>query len=615
MEDGPNYKLIDVAPREAELLPSGNGSPIPAQLRVPAERVVTKIIVGVHNGHNAAAAVVRGGVLVFALQEERLTRIKNQGGLPERVLAKIGHEYLGPHESHREMPFALGGTNRTASYWRREDLIRSAGMTSYGLVGQAKRLGRKNSAISDAINQRRTKKLENEVGALLGLCDVRATGIDHHLCHAAAAYFGWGKKDEKVLLLTCDGSGDGVCATVNIGERGKIQTIAATEESHSIGTLYATVTYLFGMVPMEHEYKLMGLAPYTEKSPESRAIANQLHELFEVDTRNPMVWHRNNKCPPLQLSSGHLATLLQRRRFDHVAGGVQLFVEEFLVRWVRSCIRATGIRKVALSGGVFMNVKANQRILSLPEVEELFVFPSCGDETNAMGAAWLLHQNLFAEAPKPLCHLYLGTDYNNHDIEAALHTYRFREPVHVDEEKDIEQSVASLLSRNKIVARFSGRGEFGARALGNRSILANASQAAAVRTINEMIKCRDFWMPFAPSVLAERSHEYFHKPKPFAAPFMIMAFDSREQKRADICAAIHPYDFTGRPQEVCEHANPDYYRLLKYFQEMTGAGLILNTSFNLHGEPVVCSPEDALKVFDQSGLQYLAMGSLLLSKT
>jgi carbamoyltransferase len=156
--------------------------------------------------------------------------------------------------------------------------------------------------------------------------------------------------------------------------------------------------------------------------------------------------------------------------------------------------------------------------------------------------------------------------------------------------------------------------EFGARALGNRSILANPAAPGVVKLINEMIKCRDFWMPFAPSVLAEHSEKYFKKPKPMPAPYMIMTFDSRREKRNAMAAAIHPYDGTGRPQEVYESWNPDYHRLISHFAELTGEALILNTSFNLHGEPVVCSPTDALRVFDISGLQHLAIGNFLLSK-
>jgi len=306
--------------------------------------------------------------------------------------------------------------------------------------------------------------------------------------------------------------------------------------------------------------------------------------------------------------------MIQRKRFDHVAAGSQLFIERFLSTWVRNCVQETGIRRVALSGGVFMNVKANKRILELPEVEELFVFPSCGDETNAIGAAWLLHQKETGANPAPLSHLYLGLESSESQIEAAVRNYKFQHAVAVKQEQGIEKRVATLLNENQIVARYKGRCEFGARSLGNRSILANASSHDAVRIINEMIKCRDFWMPFAPSVLEERSEEYFAKPKPMPAPYMIMTFDTREQKRPALAAAMHPCDFTGRPQEVSESVNPDYFRLLKYFEELSGEGIILNTSFNLHGEPVVCSPQDALRVFDVSGLQYLALDRLLLSK-
>jgi carbamoyltransferase len=576
---------------------------------------MSRTVLGVHNGHNASAAIVRDGSLAFAMQEERLTRTKNQGGMPSQVLREISNKFLGLEASPAAIPIACGGRNLTTCHWRRDDILRSYGQTSCGPLGRVKRLARKNATISDSVNKMKMKKIASELKVMLETPHLTAAGFDHHLCHAAAAYFGWGRMNEKILILTCDGAGDCACATVNVGENGEIKTIAKTEESNSIGALYGKVTYLFGMVPMEHEYKLMGLAPYAENSREARAIAAELEQLFEFDPQNPMVWRRRNGCPPLQFSSDYLSNLLRRRRFDHVAGGVQLFVEKFLARWVQSCVRATGIRRVALSGGVFMNVKANQKILELAEVDELFVFPSCGDETNAMGAAWLLYRQLFGEIPKPLSHFYLGSDYTNGQVEDALRGYKFQSAIRAQEEQDVERAVASLLSRGKIVARFKGRGEFGARALGNRSILANAAQTGAVRTINEMIKCRDFWMPFAPSVLEERSEDYFVKPKPMPAPYMIMTFDTREQNRQAISAALHPYDHTGRPQEVSENTNPDYYRLLKHFEGMTGEGLILNTSFNLHGEPVVCSPEDALRVFDLSGLDYLALENILISKT
>jgi len=574
----------------------------------------SRLVIGVHNGHNAAAAVVRDGNLSFALQEERLTRIKNHGGIPAQTLKAIACSLAPSDSSGQGLPVAFGGKNLTYCDWKRDAILSNYGKTACGPVGQLKRLARKNPTISASINRYKFSKLERELTVTMEGRQARATGFDHHLCHAAAAYYGWGRMQEEILVLTCDGAGDCVCSTVSIGKNGNLRTIARTDESHSVGAFYGKITYLMGMVPLEHEYKVMGLASYAESSPETQKMADEFHRLFEFNDRNPVVWRRRNGSPPMQFASGYLGRLIQRKRFDHVAAGAQLFMEQFLTRWVQNCVRETGISKVALSGGVFMNVKANKRILELPEVQELFVFPSCGDETNAIGAAWLLYQNAFQQVPEPLAHLYLGTSYSEKRVENALHNYKFTHRILIEEEADIEQRVAELLSKGQIVARFKGKCEFGARALGNRSILANPSRIDCVRTINEMIKCRDFWMPFAPSVLEERSEDYFRKPKPMPAPHMIMTFDTREQKRSAMAAAVHPCDFTGRPQEVSEKTNPDYYHLIKYFEGMTGEGIVLNTSFNLHGEPIVCTPEDALRVFDVSGLEHLALENILLTK-
>jgi carbamoyltransferase len=574
---------------------------------------MSKQVIGIHNGHNSAAALVRDGKLEFALQEERLTRIKNQGDMPTRTLAHIATNVL---EAPNGFPLsvAFGGENLTRCAWRREDILRNSGLPSPGITGQIKRFARKSNGVSQAINKKKMQGFEEELKRIAALPPLHAGGVDHHLCHAASAYYGWGKLDGKVLVLTCDGAGDTICASVNVGENGQLTRIAQTDESHSIGALYSKITFLLGMVPLEHEYKLMGLAPYAEKSAAAQEQAREFEQLLEFEPNNPMAWRRKSGVPALQFSADFLSKAIYCKRFDHIAAGLQLFVERFLTAWVRQCIQETGIHRVALSGGVFMNVKLNQRILELPEVEELFVFPSCGDETNTIGSAWLRYKELYKENPRPLADFYLGNEPKDAEMERAVGSYAFRNQVSVREVADIERTTAALLSKGEIVARFKGRAEFGARALGNRSILANAASPEAIRIINEMIKCRDFWMPFAPSVLAERSEDYFVKPKGMKAPYMIITFDTRPEKRAAIPAAIHPYDHTGRPQEVTEEFNSDYYRLLKYYEEMTGEGLILNTSFNLHGEPVVSSAEDALRVFDVSGLKHLALGQFLLSK-
>jgi carbamoyltransferase len=594
--------LVDIQVAEQNEAPS----PPAAQAR---------LVTGLHVGHNAAAALVEDGRLAFAIQEERLSRLKNQGGLPLLAVESIARMSQAPDGGGPSQHIALAGKNLSLCYWKREDILRWAGHGAPSLLARAKGLARKNPALSAWINQRKWNGIAEGLAPVIGRQEDSAHGMDHHLCHAATAYFGWGNLDDDILVLTCDGAGDGLSATVNIGRNGKIRRIVSVDESDSIGALYGKVTFLSGMVPLEHEYKLMGLAPYAEKARESQKISEELERLFVFERRNPMSWHRTGDCPPVQYSAQFLATLLARKRFDHIAAGVQLFIERFVIRWVRACIRETGIHRVALSGGVFMNVKANQKILNLPEVEELFIFPSCGDETNSIGAAWLLHQHLTNQTPQKLGHFYLGPEFSDDEIEKELVNYRFNSTVERTFHTEVEKPVAELLAKGQIVARFKGRMEFGARALGNRSILANPAVPGVVKVINEMIKCRDFWMPFAPSVLAERSERYFCKPKPVDAPYMILTLDSRQEKRNAMAAAIHPYDLTGRPQEVFQSWNPEYHRLIRHFEEMTGEAIILNTSFNLHGEPVVCSPRDALRVFDVSGLEYLAIGNFLLSKS
>jgi carbamoyltransferase len=306
--------------------------------------------------------------------------------------------------------------------------------------------------------------------------------------------------------------------------------------------------------------------------------------------------------------------MFELRRFDAICGGLQLFVEEFITQWVRNCIKATGIKRVALAGGLFMNVKLNKTIMELPEVEDLFVYPSCGDETNAMGAAYYAYaQHADYRTMKPLRDLYTGPEYSDTEIENVITNYSFNHEVLVEQTDDVEGSIAELLAKGEVVARFKGREEFGARAMGNRSILADPSRPEVVKIINDAIKSRDFWMPFAPSLLDRRQEDYVINGKKIPAPYMIMAFDSTDRVN-EFRAACHPYDLTIRPQVVFREWNPSYYDLLEKFERITGRGIILNTSFNMHGYPIVSKPEDALHVLDQSGLSWLAIGNFLLRK-
>ena len=380
--------------------------------------------------------------------------------------------------------------------------------------------------------------------ARIGFDNGRLVPVIHHTAHAAAAYYGSAWKN-KVLVLTCDGGGDRVSATVNIAENGQIEQIASIPESDSLGHLYSMVTYYMGMMPLEHEYKVMGLAPYVGDPKKAGEHAKLFADLFEFDSKNPLVWRRCKGVPSMFSAYGLVRKLLYRQRFDLVAAGLQQFIEDMLIQWVRNCVRETGIHRVACGGGVFMNVKANKEILALPEVEELFVFPSCGDETNSIGAAYWVYaqERLRSNQPvdiEPLGPIYLGRGFDDSEVETALKEYKGTNPIRYEHVENIERLTAETLACGEIVARAKGRMEFGARALGNRSILARADNMEAVRIINDMIKNRDFWMPFAPAVLAERADDYYIKPKPMFAPYMIIAFDSRPEARAKCVAGAAP---------------------------------------------------------------------------
>ncbi len=563
------------------------------------------IVLGVHDGHNAAVALVRNGRVEFALQEERITRVKNQGDVPANALKAAVAGGAGSN-----VRVALNGRYMNYGQWRREDILEDYGRSS-GFSSRIKQPFK--GTLLDRVYQRRKAVLREERFGELGIGRERLATVEHHLAHASAAYYTCPWPDEPVLVLTCDGSGDRLSATVSVGERGDLRRIAEIPEQDSIGRLYALVTHYLGMAPLEHEYKVMGLAPYVPAEGKIAGAAEMFEKLFEF-TRDPLVWRRRRGVPSMYSAGAFLENLLGGRRFDLIAAGVQRFIENWLVTWTRNAIRETGIRKVACSGGVFMNVKANLRLLEMPELEEMYVFPSCGDESNSIGAALRLASQMGDAPAGPLGPIYYGEPITDGEVETALTSAarggRFRSFYL----SDIERKTAEKLAQGKIVARAQGRAEFGARALGNRSILARADSPSAVRVINEMVKSRDFWMPFAPSVLAERADEYYAKPKPVASPHMMFAFRSRPEKRAAFPAAQHPYDSTTRPQEVTAAHNPDYYRLLKEFEARTGEGILLNTSFNLHGEPMVYRARDAVDVFLRSGLEYMALGNWWVEK-
>ncbi len=565
------------------------------------------LICGINSSHTASAALLRDGRLIGALQEERPTRQKNRRGFPEQAIERLLQSQGLRWQDVDAYVFGGHGSYANTTSTTNEGASRMRGYKAVaGFGGQIKQLLQKTPARRLVHHQRRERHIERLLAH--GVDRKKVFTIEHHRCHASTAYFGR-PVDEDALVITVDGAGDSLCATVSLPKPGgRLERIASIHEEHSIGNLWEVITALMGMVPMEHEYKLMGMAPYAsgDRVEKAKQLFSSAFELTDG------TWRRAPGVPNSTFAYEFWRNRLEFTRFDYICAGLQSFTEEFLTAWVQGWLQKTGRRKLRLSGGVFMNVKLNKTIGELPEVDDLYIFPSCGDETNALGAAWAYLADIGkAETIEPLESLYLGPEPSPEQYQQAAERARELGWM-VSTPSDLEEAIADLLSRGEIVARAQGREEFGARALGNRSILADPSRPDVVRIVNNAIKCRDFWMPFAPSVMSEASDRYIHNPKGFTAPYMILAFDSRNT--AEVKAACHPEDGTIRPQVVTRDHNPKYHRILECFQQKTGRGALMNTSFNIHGEPIVSSPADAIDVMLRSGLLHLALGPFLISK-
>ena len=567
-------------------------------------------ILGIHDGHNCGATLTRDGTILASISEERITRNKNEVGYPEHSIEAVLR--LGGIDA-RELSEVV-----YASLFM-HDRSHLQDITTWYAVGAAEQkadaASRKDYAT--IIFERRKRDRIEQVSAHLGVPKDQISFVEHHLAHLAAAYYTAPLTSEtgSVLGLTCDGAGDNLAATVSICRNGKIERIATTDRHASLGKIYSRVTFLMGMTPWEHEYKLMGLAPYADPERAERA-ADPLRRLLKVSD-DGLRFELGT-----ELSTNYCYEYLQsafsRVRFDTIAGATQLFTEEMLVKWVREAVRKTGIHDIVCGGGVFMNVKANMLLAQLPEVRSIYVMPSAADESLSIGACLYRH---YANADdgdfsaSRLTNLYLGGVDDAAAEDATVEDARNALQISVERPRDMNAAIADLLANGEIVAVCRGRMEWGARALGNRSILSCAADPRRIDEINNMIKMRDFWMPFAPSIKAESAHRYFDRIKNVEPDFMTFAFPLLADGAKDLAAGAHPKDRTIRPQVVKKAANPNYHAVIDLFEKRTGRGGILNTSFNLHGEPIVRTSADAVRVLANSGLRYLALNNHLISKT
>jgi carbamoyltransferase len=567
-------------------------------------------VLGIHLWHDSGASIVRNGKVCAAINEDKIINVKHASGYPiksiEEVfkIANIGYDEI-------DVISVTGvAESKFPKHFGRFPNFSNGFLLSSWLTNNEKGI---ESVIT---HNQKFGRLEGLVNTLtkLGILFDDLIFVEHHLAHAATAYYlsPW-NFDEKILVLTADGNGDGISSTVNIGHKGTISRIdnSETDYFNSLGgALYAGITGYLGMEWGNHAGKLMGLAPYGKASK----CLDKIKNIIEIDENNPLKF-KNKTSAWGGAGQSKLNELLKNQRFDNIAAATQSWYETLITKWVSNAIKETGIRKIACAGGNFQNMKANRKIFSLDNVDDIFFCPAAGDDGLAVGAALQGYYEIVErDGIKPIKNAlkgnYFGSSFTNEEIKTTLKKLDMFENAEYIE--DIDSEIGEILANSEsVIARFSGQMEWGPRALGNRSILANPSSHHTIRKINKAIKMRDFWMPFAPSILKTRIKDYLVDP--IEAPYMILAFDTTE-KRKEISATLHPYDFSCRPQTVSTEYNSGYEKVIKSFESKTGIGGILNTSFNIHGFPLVWDPENALNTLNNSSLDMLAIGNYLVKR-
>jgi carbamoyltransferase len=568
------------------------------------------VVLGIHDGHTSTAVLLEDGRIRGAISEERLTRIKGQGGFPRRSIATLLEQTcVRPADIAAVVVTGVMSPLQNVSDYSRGRQKFFPLLTKWLPINP--RLLISTWVALQVQRGSRTKPLARLLRDV-GIPTEKLSFEEHHSTHAATAYYlsPFSAKNQRTLVVTLDGSGDGLSGSVSlVNENGSWKRCRAISSYDSIGMVYSRVTQYLGMKPWEHEYKLMGLAPYADPD-RAQAVAAILSRYFTLTDDGAAPLNRSRVWGNSLLDA--LYRDLRGHRFDAVAAGVQIFYEAITTRFIQHWMRLTGARALAVAGGCFMNIKANRLLLELDGCDELFVMPSCGDESCAIGAAILGHSKLSNAPVRPLEHLYWGPECSEDEILSGLQERDGQ--FGYEKCPDIEQRTAELLVQDNIIGRLSGGMEWGSRALGNRSIVANPSRVGNLRRINAAIKQRDFWMPFAPSILWEQRHRYVVNPTDYPADHMTMGFPSTALAQIDLVAAIHPSDFTLRPQLVKAAHSPKYHRLLSEFEKLSGISGVLNTSFNLHGEPIVCNAVDALHTFTNSDLDFVTLNDYLVWK-
>jgi len=556
-------------------------------------------------GHDSSAALLVDGRLVSFASEERFTRIKHGYNLAGRtVLPRRAIDYC-----LRKVGAGWGDIDRVAHYCRftRGTINRRLRALSARLdAGQRDSLQRE---YETAYRNRLAghvllRQLEEIAGH--SIPEEKLVRVRHHIAHAAGSYYS--SDFDRALIVTLDGYGEEETSIWAIGEGGRIRPQGSVELPHSLGLLYQVITAYLGFRSFGDEYKVMGLSSYGDPGFFAQ-VFEQLVNLLEdggyrlenLAMPGLFQWLRERLGEP---GNGEFD-----QRSADVAAALQKSLQDTVLHVLSYLRKRYAVKRLCVSGGVGLNARVNGAILKSGLFDEVFFQPASADDGTSLGAAlWVQHEHFPSGRRWPIRHVFWGPEYSSKDIEACL---RRSDTVTWRREEDIEDVAAGLLAEGKIVGWFQGPMEMGPRALGARSILADPRSEEVRDRINDKVKRREPFQPFAPSVLEDRAGEFFMLFNSQASPFMLVTFDTHKSKRALIPAVVH-VDGSARIQTVSQEDNPRYYKLLKRFSEKTGIPVLLNTSFNQAGEPIVNSPDDAVRCFLRSGLDALVAGDYLI---
>ncbi len=581
--------------------------------------------------HDSAAVLVQDGRIVAAAQEERFTRKKHDAGFPVNAIryclaaGKIGNEGLDAVAFY-DKPIA-----KFARILETYFSVAPRGLQSFML------------ALPLWLKQKLWIPLEIETTLDTLKIHVKQPLYfpEHHESHAASAFFP--SPFQQAAILTLDGVGEWATSAIGIGRDNHLEILKELRFPHSLGLLYSACTYFTGFRVNSGEYKLMGLAPYGDPVYVQRILDNLIDLKADGSFRMNLDYFgyldgltmTNEKFSRLFDGPPRKAEAELTRREMDIARSIQVVTEDIVLRMARHARRITGLDQCCLAGGVALNCVANGRLLRSGIFKDIWIQPAAGDAGGALGAALTVrhmvhHQPRQADGRRDSMQgAYLGPAFDTNEIEAFLNANGYPADKVTDPDCRAKR-IARLIDKEQVIGLLQGRMEFGPRALGNRSIIGDARSTRMQSIMNLKIKYRESFRPFAPACLEERAHDYFDLDRP--SPYMLLvapvqasrcrgmedaaALPVRErinQVRSDVPAITH-VDYTARVQTVSPDTNPDYYRIIKAFEQQTGCGVIINTSFNVRGEPIVCTPADAYRCFMRTEMDWLVLGPFILDK-